>query len=245
MSCDGKDDLLPSYTESANHAQPSLHLQFQTLPSTPRGQSLLDQLTLTRTTHIQSVINAQILPLIEEQASFGISQTTIALLPSDISLPPIEEKFEFSFDPFGTNKAVEVIGYSSDVELKIVRLQEQMNRTAFWRIPAAIEELERVLTETLNANAVLTGPTRTAVGRSEFEQVHPKRKIWNRIMPSLGAEQKIATGNPEVGTRQMDNAGQVFVKVTLEEICLRTLSEFGLYDTLTRQCVIVNVDARC
>jgi hypothetical protein len=31
----------------------------------------------------------------------------------------------------------------------------------------------------------------------------------------------------------------------LEELCLRTVNEFGLYDTLARQCVIVRVNARC
>jgi hypothetical protein len=34
------------------------------------------------------------------------------------------------------------------------------------------------------------------------------------------------------------------VACRLEEICLRTVSEFGLYDTMTKQCVIVKADAK-
>ena len=40
------------------------------------------------------------------------------------------------------------------------------------------------------------------------------------------------SGNPEVGVRQVDIAGQVLVNVRLEEICLRTVNEFGLYDMI-------------
>jgi hypothetical protein len=238
MSRDEKDPLPPSYTESTGQT----HAPFRS--NTPCGQALLDQLTLTRTTHIQSIINTHILPLIETQASFGIAQTTIAMLPSDIPLPAIEEKSEFSFDTEDT-KQVEVIGFASEEEPKIVRLEGQMNRTEFWRVQAVIEELERVLRESLNASAYLRSPTRP--GRSEFEEVvkQPRRSLLSRAMPSLGPEKRSASGNPEVGVRQVDNTGLVLVKARLEEICLRTLSEFGLYDTMAKQCVIVRVDARC
>jgi hypothetical protein len=237
MSREEKDTLPPSYSESTSQT----HAPFRS--NTPRGQALLDQLTLTRTTHIQSIINTHILPLVETQASFGIAQTTIAMLPSDIPLPPIEEKSEFSFDTANT-KQVEVIGFSSEEEPKIVRLEGQMNRTEFWRVQAIIEELERLLRESLNASAYLRSPTRP--GRSEFEEVkQPKRSLLSRMMPSLGSEKKAASENSEVGGRQMENVGLVLVKARLEEICLRTLSEFGLYDTMAKQCVIIRVDARC
>jgi hypothetical protein len=244
MAHNEKDSLPPSYYESTNHRQPPLHTS--SLPPTPRGQALLDQLTLTRTTHIQSVITTHILPLLEAQASFGIAQTTIAMLPSDIPLPAIEEKSEFSFDTFGVTKPVEVIGFSSEEEPKVVRLEGQMNRTEFWRVQAVIGELEKVLGEMLNASVYLRSPDRPRAGGSEFEEAgRQKRNIWNRIMPSLGPEQKSASGNPEVGVRQMENAGMVLVKARLEEICLRTVNDFGLYDTMSKQCVIVRVDARC
>jgi hypothetical protein len=244
MSHNEKDALPPSYSESTDHAQPPLRTS--TLLQTPRGQALLDQLTLTRTTHIQSIITTHILPLVETQASFGIAQTTIAMLPSDIPLPPIEEKSEFSFDTFGLTKPVEVIGFSSEEEPKVVRLEGQMNRTEFWRVQAVIGELERVLGEMLNASTYLRSPGRPRARGSELEgSRQQKRNLWSRMMPSLGPEHKSASGNPEVGIREMENAGMVLVKARLEEICLRTVNDFGLYDTMSKQCVIVRVDARC
>ncbi|OAL01358.1 hypothetical protein IQ06DRAFT_293450 [Phaeosphaeriaceae sp. SRC1lsM3a] len=237
MSQGIKDTFPPSYTESTGQT----HAPFRS--NTPRGQALLDQLTLTRSTHIQSMIDTHILPIVESQASFGIAQTTIAMLPSDIPLPAIEEKSEFSFDTAST-KPVEVIGFSSEEEPKIVRLEGQMNRTEFWRVQAIIEELERALRERLNASAVLRNPTRPI---SEFEEPTrtSRRSLLSRVMPSLGPEKKSPSGNPEVGVKQMDNAGLVLVKARLEELCLRTVNEFGLFDTMARQCVIVRVDARC
>ena len=64
-------------------------------------------------------------------------------------------------------------------------------------------------------------------------------------MPSLGPELRSPSGNPEVGVKQLDQVRMVVVKARLEEICLRTVSEFGLYDTMSKQCVIIRVDARC
>ncbi|CAO2654224.1 Nn.00g109570.m01.CDS01 [Neocucurbitaria sp. VM-36] len=237
MSQNEKDSLPPPYSETYTT---------RTI-STSRGQNILDQLTLTRAHHIQSVIDTHIIPLVEAQASYGIAQTTIAMLPSDIPLPVPEEKSEFSFDT-GDSKAVEVIGYSSQDEPKVVRLEGMMNRTEFWRPQAVIVELERVLRESLNASSYLRSPTSAArLGRSEFEAPlqQPRRNFLSRLVPSLGPEERSPSGNPEVGTKQLDYGGLVLVKVRLEEICLRTVNEFGLYDTMSKQCIIIRVDARC
>lgn len=233
MSRNEKDALPPTYTEI----------------NTSRGQNILDQLTLTRAHHIQAVIDGYIIPLVEQQAAYGIAQTTIALLPSDIPLPPVEEKSEFSFDT-GNVTPVEVIGFSSGEAPKVVRLEGQMNRIEFWRPQAIIEKLERVLKESLNANSRLRSPTGVMrPERNEFEpmQQHqqPKRTLLSRFVPSMGSEQRLPNGASEIGVKQMEGTGVVLVKVRLEEICLRTVTEFGLYDTMSRQCVIIRVDARC
>jgi hypothetical protein len=211
-------------------------------------QTILEQLTQSRTHHIQAVINLNIIPIIESRATYGLSQTTIALLPSDIPLPPVEEKSEFSFDTEATSKAVEVIGFSSENEPKVVRLEGQMNRTEFWRPQVVIDMLERELMDQLNACPLLRSELRMGgVGRAEEvpERRMSRRTLLSRVMPSLGPEQRSPSGNPEVGVRQQNTVGRVMVKARLEELCLRTLSEFGLYDTMSKQCVIIRVDARC
>jgi hypothetical protein len=187
------------------------------------------------------------LPIISLRATLGIATTTIALLPSDIPLPPVPEKSEFSFTAYdhGATKPVEVIGYASEEEPKVVRLEGEMNRTEFWRVQVVIGELERVLGGMLNEDR------HAYVPKSEFESPvaststmkGSRRALLGRFVPSLGPERKSPGRNPEVGVEE--GLGRVAVKARLEELCLRTVNEFGLYDTLARQCVIVRVNARC
>ncbi|KAF1361865.1 hypothetical protein EJ07DRAFT_109630 [Lizonia empirigonia] len=231
MSRNEKEELPPSYTERPDFSRSNAH----------RGQQILDQITITRAHHIQSVIDTQIIPLVEQRASYGIAQTTIAMLPSDIPLPAVHEKSEFSFDT-DTSKAVEVIGFASKEEPDIVRLAGHMNRTVFWRVQAVIVELERVLRDSLNASPQLRNPTREM---NEFEA--PQKQKRNFLAKFIGRseEERAPSGNPEVGVKKMDELGLVVVKARLEEISLRTLSDFGLYDTMSKQCVIVKIDVRC
>ncbi|KAF3010573.1 hypothetical protein E8E13_000802 [Curvularia kusanoi] len=129
MARNEKDELPPSYAEVPNLSRPETH----------RGQQILDQLTLTRTHHIQSVINTHIIPFVEERASYGIAQTTVAMVPSDIPLPAERGKSEFAFET-DNSKAVEVIGFASLGEPSIVRLEGQMNRSEFWKRQSAAEK---------------------------------------------------------------------------------------------------------
>lgn len=240
MSSFEKEGYLPSYAESVQRP-----LNPPT-PSTSRGQNILDQLTLVRAQHIRSIIDNHILPVVEEQAAFGIAQSIIALVPSDVPLPAPEEKSEFSFDT-GSSGKVEVIGFSSGEEPKVVRLEGQMNKTEFWRSQAIILELERTLKELLNAGPTLRSSTHleSEGTRQKTPQRLQKKGLFGRAADAMGQEERSPSGNPEVGVRPVDTAGQVLVKVRLEEICLRTVNEFGLYDTMSKQCVIIRVDARC
>lgn len=231
MSRNEKDELPPSYTEVSGFSRSNAH----------RGQQILDQLTLTRTHHIQSVINTHIIPLVEKRASYGISKTTIAMLPSDIPLPAAREKSEFSFDT-DTSKDVEILGFVSEEEPEIIRLEGQMNRAEFWRVQAVTIELERVLRESLSASPQIRSPMRE---RSDFEKLPKQKRGFFAKLAGRGNEERSPDGNPEVGVREVDESELVLVKARLEEISLRTLSEFGLYDTISRQCVIVKIDARC
>jgi hypothetical protein len=75
------------------------------------------------------------------------------------------------------------------------------------------------------------------------QQHAPRRTFLSRV---LGPERRSPGGNPEVGVKRISgNAGSVQVQARLEDICLRTVNEFGLYETATAQCIIIRVDARC
>jgi hypothetical protein len=232
MSIPEKDALPPSYTET-------LHSLPTGSASSSRGQSILDQLTLVRAQHIRTIITNHILPHISQRAAQGLAKSIIALLPSDIPVPAPEEKNEFSFDTTNA-QSVELIGFSSDESPKVITLEGQLNKTEFWRTQAVTEELERRLGEELNAREGLAPKT----PEKEVPQKQPKRSFFNKVT-GRGPEVPSPSGNPEVGVKQVDTTGQVLVKVRLEELCLRTVNEFGLYDTLSKQCVVVRVDARC
>jgi hypothetical protein len=233
MPQDEKHDLPPSYSEAP---------VFSPSNSTNRGQQILDQLTLARTHHIRSVIESHIIPLVEQQASYGISQTVIAMIPSDVPLPPVAEKSEFSFDT--DSSPVEVIGFASDQEPKVVRLEGHMNRTEFWILRPVVVELERALREILSTSAHLS-----LVGTAQMEsgpkpRQQSKRSFLSKMVGSTKGEGKSPVEHTEITSGQLPGGGSVLTAARLEWLSLRTLSEFGLYDTMARQCIIVQVDAR-
>jgi hypothetical protein len=238
MSRNEKEPSLPSYEDSVAGSSTGTS-QINRVQAPPRGQQLLDQLTLVRAEHIRSVIDDHIFPLVEKQALYGISRTLIAMIPSDVPIPAPAEKSEFSFDT--DEKKVEVIGFSSDEEPQIVRLEGQMDRTEFWRVQSVVEELERRLKDALNASPNIRAPSPR---EAQPPAPKPSRNFFGRIADRMNQEERDPNGNPEVGVKQPE-VGQVLVKVRLEEIVLRTVNDFGLYDTMSKQCVIIRVDARC
>ncbi|KAL5410237.1 hypothetical protein PMIN06_009133 [Paraphaeosphaeria minitans] len=227
----------PSYADS-------LHPQLtSTSSSAPgQGQSLLDTLTLTRATTIRSAIHTSILPVLSSRAAMGLPSTVLALLPSDIPLPGPPEKNEFSFAGYaGAEKAEDAVkliaGDGGEEAVEAVWLSGEGNTSAFWRVPAVVEDLEWGLRDALNdgrggAPAVVRG-----VGEAK-KKAKEKRRFFGRRK-----EGRIEEESAAVGAGEGAGAGLVAVRVRVEEICLRTTNEFGLYDTMNRQCVVVRVDA--
>ncbi|PVI07520.1 hypothetical protein DM02DRAFT_512713 [Periconia macrospinosa] len=235
MSGPEKEAFPPSYSESITSST-----------AQPRHQNLVNHLTTVRTTHILTVIDSHILPLVEQQAAYGISETNIALLPSDVSLPTkSKEKSEFSFDnDDDAEKKIEIIGFSSDEVPKLVQLEGQMNKTEFWRAPGVIQDMEERLRGKLNAAAATAAVSSTQTAPSsaaDTPRAVSKRGFLGKLANVIEQEKR---SSPFAGGTGKE-AGRVMVKVRLEEICLRTVNEFGLYDTLSKPCVMVRVDARC
>ncbi|EMD97138.1 hypothetical protein COCC4DRAFT_32606 [Bipolaris maydis ATCC 48331] len=233
--------------------------------------SILDQLNTTRTQHIESVVDTYILPLIHQRITYAMATTTLALLPSDTSLAPTKSDASSSSSfpqdapsSSSDSNSIQVLGFASDTSPPhLIHLSGPINSTEFWKLPTVLHELETVLTARLNPHSTAPtdppsyrdttlSPTATG-GRSASVQApsprFSRRNLLARVMPSLGPEQASPGNNPEVGVRQVDSAisgtSMVMVKARLEEICLRTVSDFGLYDTISKQCVIIKVDAQC
>ncbi|CAI6335251.1 unnamed protein product [Periconia digitata] len=252
MSTQEKEPSPPPYSESTAQQSPysSLATSSTSTSHPPPSSNLLTQLSSVRATHLHTIITSHILPLIEQQATYGISETNIALLPSDVSLPihTAPEKSEFSFDTTddATEKKLEIIGFSSDEEPKLIRLEGSMNKTEFWRVPAVVEDMEERLRACLNAAAAQAVTASSSQQQQQVSSSAPrgvtKRGFLGKLANFIEQEKR---SSPFVGKEAERGMGQVVVRVRLEEICLRTVNEFGLYDTLSKPCVTVWVDARC
>lgn len=118
-----------------------------------------------------------------------------------------------------------------------------MNRTEFWRPQATVQDLEHVLKDKLNADFNLRAVVAPTVPVNSAAMQKPaRRNFFERVADVMSPA--VDFGNDGTA-RNEQRPGQVLVKARLEEISLRTVNEFGLYDTMTKQCVIVRVDARC
>lgn len=186
-----------------------------------------------------------------------MATTTLALLPSDTSLAPTKSDSSSGFSKDSSSSSsspsVQVLGFASDTSPPhLIHLSGPINSTEFWKLPTVLHELETILTSRLNPpsyrDTTLSPNATSATSVPTSSLRFSRRNLLARVMPSLGPEQASPGNNPEVGVRQVHKAASetsmVMVKARLEEICLRTVSDFGLYDTISKQCVIIKVDAQ-
>ncbi|OCK82995.1 hypothetical protein K432DRAFT_414953 [Lepidopterella palustris CBS 459.81] len=232
-----KGGVLPSYEESIGADKTG-----DSFPSgASKGQQILDQLTMVRAQHISSVIDELISPLVEKQAMYGIADTTIALIPSDVIVPQDETtRSEFDFD----NPArVEAVGFTSDGDLQQVQLEGPMNRISFWKQDGIVQDLERVLQDRLNAASKFRAPKPKTQVPEALPPKPSKKGFWG--LKSNAAAPSVLISPTDPGLVSEELGGQMQVSAKLEEICLRTVSAFGLYDTITRQGIVIKIRARC
>jgi len=228
-----KDGTLPSYEESIN----ANVLRDRYTSSASDGQQIRVRVQAVREEQIATVINDHVYPLISQQAMYGIDSMTIALMPSDVVLPRNKRvKSEFDFEA-ADNPQVEVVGFPE--QLQQIQLEGHMNRLDFWKQQGVVEELQRALNEKLDI------APQSPVSATNQQPSLPQRPIKRGFFSwkSSSAE----PGMTASGTMSEPQKESKNVKVTarLEEICLRTVSTFGLYETLTRQGIIIKFSAGC
>ena len=209
------------------------------------GEGLVDTLTTVRATHVRSVVDTHVFPLIEDRASRGLAKTTIALIPANVvteTAAPGAGSFDESLQP-------EIVGLadSDDDLIGQVRLQGAINRFEFWKQPEVVTELRIVLEDRLASSSRLADwqpelprpAKRQAVDRDPTP-TQKSKSFWGRSSKAAPQQQQQSqVAEPEQGGSIMD------VKVALEEICLRTVSVFGLFETMTRPVIVIRIDARC
>ncbi|KAF2819812.1 hypothetical protein CC86DRAFT_449837 [Ophiobolus disseminans] len=121
-------------------------------------------------------------------------------------------------DTFTSSSAgsAEIVGVAGGDQLNVVRLQGLINGAAFWREAAVVRELE------------------------DWGGV-PMRSVLRRVVGTFGEEKRVGNKGVCLGVGVDADVGVVHVEARVEEVFLRTVNEFGLYDTLSGECVVVNV----
>jgi len=230
---------LPSYEESVTGST------FQ--DQRPDGQRILDSLTTVRAQHIRATVITHIFPVIERRAERGLSQTVLALIPSN-AMAIDENAIASGFSQEESSVTVmEIHGIVSEEEdINEVRLQGEINTFEFWRQKDVVQDLERVLQEKLSSSPIFSRDSKDATEPEALVNVAPmspppeRRGFFGRRLSSKQAVQHApAVVVKPVKSNRMD------VKVDLEEVCLRTVSSFGLFETVTRPAIVVRVNANC
>ncbi|TID22382.1 hypothetical protein E2P81_ATG11485 [Venturia nashicola] len=236
MTIDEKMSL-PSYEESTT---------FQ--DQRPDGQRIIDSLSTVRATHIRSTVNTHIYPLVEQRAERGLAHTVLALIPSDV-IAVDEFAIKSGFSEEESSVAVmEIHGIISDEEdINQVRLEGQINTYEFWKQKDVVNDLERVLQEKLASSPIFSKDSKvgTDPGPLVIAPISPspqpeRRGFFGR---RSSAKQPMKVAAP--GVVKAVKSNRLEVKVDLEEVCLRTVSPFGLLETVTRPAIVVRVNAHC
>lgn len=142
---------------------------------------------------------------------------------------------------------MEIHGIVSDEEdIDEVRLQGEINTFEFWRQKDVVQDLERVLQEKLSSSAIFSKDSKAemepepAIAAPMSPPPQPERRgFFGRRSSKQAVQSTVSVVVPPVKSNRLD------VKVDLEEVCLRTVSSFGLFETLTRPAIVVRVHANC
>lgn len=136
----------------------------------------------------------------------------------------------------------ELMGFSTDEEVLDFQLEGSINRASFWKQSGVVDDLARLLRQRLSTTPELRIVQQLDVAEASSSKSQ-KRGLFGRLSSSSNSKnaQSMKGVNP-----QTENAGESLkVEAKLDEICLRTISEFGLFDTVQRQAIIIRIHVRC
>jgi hypothetical protein len=135
--------------------------------------------------------------------------------------------------------------FQSEDGLHEVRLEGPLNTYEFWQQPAVLKELKTSLADKLSATPVFSdyASTDSEVTRASALPPTPVSRPSRGF--SLFRKKEVSSDSTVAAATTTMRDWSIEVAVDLEEICLRTESHFGLYETITRPAVVVRVNARC
>ena len=223
--------------------------------------SLTQILSNARSQRITAIMKAYIDPLLQTQAQAGLFKTTLVLVPTN-STPlqhPIDsfedssDIIEGSGDSISNDTKEAVIGFPSEDYVKLVRLHGNDFTLQFWSQPKVVEELDSCLKARLQASghriadtpAPPVPPPMPTSPRNEpawAKRGFFGRKTSETPSPASPKPNPLAEGTWRYVPEEAVLPGHVRTKVGLEDVCLRVVTEMGLYETKTGKAVVVRIE---
>ncbi|MCJ1445328.1 MAG: hypothetical protein MMC23_005833 [Stictis urceolatum] len=257
---DDRNERIPTYEESVgqdiDQHPPSHSSSKQSIAVSPR-QGLPSLLADTRSDRINAIITTYINPLLETQAIAGLYKTTIVLVPSNSNslqtATNSQDIIEGSGDSIAQKDVEAVVGFPDEDYVKLVRLHGQEYATEFWRQPAVIQELESNLKARLAAGGhkIEEPPKQQETPQAPAaapgsRSMPPKAKMGlfrRKMKETTASEPAVASpSGAQTAARSKLSPGAVRLKIALEDISMRAVTEMGLYETKSGKALIVNME---
>ena len=237
----------PSIDEKQSNYHRTASPSIRPTPQPP--QTLVSQLSNTRTNRITTIINTHILPSFSSQAQNGLHKTTLVLVPFNGSALASQA------DSDGHE---EIVGFPEAEHVKLVRLKGEGYEMEFWRQAEVIKELEGSLKASLQASghrvverAKKAAPLPAAPAAPQPESPKPKKggffrrsskkqeEVVEHLAPPLSSPGSMfKTVIPD----EPLSDGEVRVRVGVSEVVVRTVSGMGLYETKAGKAVLVRLE---
>ena len=257
------NDMIPTYEESLQQgASPDAAIELKGKSQRDPSDSLNQRLSSVRTERINAILEDYIDPFLQSQALSGLSKTILVLVPFNSAGLQCSHSsggsnvIKGSGDNISNDGGEVVVGFPSTDYVKLVRLQDEEYTLEFLRQTAVVTELSSALRAKLKATGHKVTPSATTESLPAVENSSPLKespKVRRGIFQRRSKTTEKATDEPQPTAATSDSTwripaeealleGYVRVNVGLQEICLRTATEMGLYVTRTGKAVTVSIE---
>lgn len=229
----------PSYEEITSGAGAGSSQDQKVDRKIPQAWSIREQVGLSRTQHVASVV-AQIIDHIRERALQGLSRTTLVMIPSDQGRAPTLNRLNAhaDFDKDASRKGT-LVGFPDGDVPTMIQFEGRQNGMQFWQQDEALSELKSQLHLAVSDGVSVGGSQHTAEQYAS-PPLPPPPPQAPRKTSWFG--RKSAQAPQPVQQVRTPAASPVTVDVQMDEIHFRSETEYGLYETLRARAVVVNVD---
>lgn len=241
------EDPAPSYEESIRNANMAA-TGSDTSKQPPPRQSLSARLAEEQKKRVTALIQDYVDPLIDELPRSGLSRTVLILVPSDIeNLQNDDEPSKADIIDstiLGANE--EIIGFSDEEYLRLVRLHGQDNSSRFWQQPSVLRDLDAMIRQRLGIDAPGVEPSLSPSSSKSTPELPPrpgKKQLFRSLkskavgnVPMFNARAQVE----EPGSVQA-GAGDVQVQIAREEISVRSSTPVGLYETQSAHVLVIRM----